>query len=57
MTLSQLKPGQTFKLATSDNTCIFIKKEIPEYQVRMVYSYECVNSGNKIETYNNYEVI
>lgn len=56
MKLSDLKEGQSFKLATSDNTCIFIKKEIPENEVREKYHYECVNSGNKIETYNDYEV-
>jgi len=54
--LSDLKKGQTFKMATSDNTCVFIGKELREHQVRDIYVYECVNSGNRIETYNNYEV-
>lgn len=56
MKLSELENGQTFRLSTSDNVCIFIKKEIPKNHIRMKYFYECVNSGNKIETFNNYEV-
>ena len=56
MKLSDLKEGQSFKLSTSDNTCKFIKKEIPKNEIREKFFYECVNSGNKIETYNDYEV-
>lgn len=56
MKLSQLENGQRFKMATSDNVCIFIKKEIPKNQIRVKYFYECVNSGNQIETFNDYEV-
>jgi len=56
MNLSDLKIGQTFKLATSDNTCIFKGAELKENQFRVTYKYECVNSGNEIETFNNYEI-
>lgn len=54
--LSDLKVGQPFKLATSDNTCVFLGAELKDYHVRPTYIYMCVNSGNKIETFNNYEV-
>ena len=54
--LSDLKTGQYFKLATSDNTCVFLKSELEDFQVRIKYSYQCVNSGNTITTYNDYEV-
>ena len=57
MKLSQLLNGQSFKLKSSDNTCIFIKKELQVNQVRVKYFYECVNSGNIIETFNDLEVI
>lgn len=56
MKLSDLKQGETFKMATSDNTCVFISTELREKQVRVIYTYECVNSGSRIETYNNYEI-
>lgn len=56
MKLSDLKEGQSFKLATSDNTCVFKGAYLEDNQVRVTYKYECVNSGNAIETYNNYEV-
>lgn len=54
--LSDLQIGQTFKLATSDNTCIFLGAILKDFQVRIIYKYQCVNSGNEIETYNDYEV-
>lgn len=54
--LSDLKVGQTFKLATSDNVCVFLGVELKDYHVRPTYCYLCVNSGNKIETFNNYHV-
>lgn len=54
--LSELQKGQTFKLATSDNTCIFLGAELKENQVRVTYIYECANSGRRIETFNDYEV-
>ena len=57
MKLSELKINQSFKLATSDNTCIFLGAELKENQVRPIYKYQCVNSGNEIETYNNYEIL
>jgi len=53
--LSELHGGQTFKLATSDNLCVFIKKEFVSKNV-LRYHYECVNSGNRIETFNDYSV-
>ena len=56
MKLSDLKIGQSFKLATSDNVCMFLGAFLKDYQVRIIYKYQCVNSGNEIETYNNYEV-
>lgn len=56
MRLSDLKEGQTFRLATSDNTCVFISAELKENQVRVIYTYKCVNSGNIVETFNNYEI-
>lgn len=54
--LSELRSGQKFKLATSDNTCVFVKSELQDYQVKVRYTYLCVNSGNEISTYNDYEV-
>lgn len=56
MKLSDLQINQKFKLATSDNTCIFLGAELKEHQARVIYTYQCVNSGNVIETYNNYEI-
>jgi hypothetical protein len=57
MKLSDLKINQSFKFATSDNTCIFLGVFLPDYQVRPIYKYQCVNSGNEIETYNDYEIL
>ena len=56
MKLSELKINQSFKLATSDNTCIFLGVFLPDNQVRPIYKYQCVNSGNEIETYNNFKI-
>jgi hypothetical protein len=55
MKLSDLKINQSFKLATSDNVCIF--KGYVYIGTRKKYFYECVNSGNEIETFNDYEVL
>jgi len=56
MKLSDLNIGQSFKLATSDNTCIFLGAELKQNQVRVTYKYQCVNSGNQIETFNDYKI-
>jgi len=55
MKLSDLRINQTFKLATSDNTCIF-RGYIYNGSTKKFF-YECVNSGNTIETYNDYEIL
>jgi len=56
MKLSDLNIGQSFKFATSDNTCIFLGAELKQNQVRVTYKYQCVNSGNQIETFNDYKI-
>ena len=57
MKLSDLKPNQTFKLTKTNNICIFLGVFLYDNQVRPIYKYKCVNSGNGLETYNNYEIL
>lgn len=54
--LSELQIGQSFKLATSNNTCVFKGAELKDNHVRITYKYQCINFGNEIETFNDYEV-
>lgn len=54
--LSELIAGQIFKLATSDNICVFLKKGIQINEEQQRYFYKCLNSGIEIETLNDYEV-